>query len=118
MHVMMARPVGGGTCGNLRDAAAVVTSVRMCASYAWSKGNKGFCVFSGAQCFTSADFTQAYKNAEGVSCSQTNSMECFSFDSSQTQARRMDQESDLASQQQSHGRRALEVVGVHTVLNC
>jgi hypothetical protein len=93
MPASIHRPIGGGTCGNLRDAT-VVSSVGMCASYAHTEGNSGFCVVSGTQCFTSDDFQSAYDAAEQADCNTTNVMTCYSFESqSQTSAdsRRSDQ---------------------------
>ncbi len=90
-----ARPIGGGSCGNLRDATIVVSSMGMCASYAWSNQKTGFCIVGG-QCFTSNStetnsvddaFQEAFDAAEQVPCNATGAMACYTF-GSQMQVRR------------------------------
>ncbi len=84
------RPIGDGTCGNLLDATTVVSSLGMCASYAWSNGQTGFCVVSGTQCFTSDDFLDAYSRSQSVSCGTADAMACYTFDQNQPPLRRSD----------------------------
>jgi hypothetical protein len=96
MSLCPGRPIGGGTCGNLRDAATTVSSVGMCASYAWKNQKTGFCILEGTQCFTSSSsgsssnddgFQTAFDASEQVPCNTDGAMTCFTFES-QPQARR------------------------------
>ncbi len=82
------RPVGSGTCGNLRDASALVSSVGMCASYAWSNGKNGFCLVKGSQCFTSDSFQDDYASAVQTNCTERNIMTCYTFEAYQSIKRR------------------------------
>jgi hypothetical protein len=77
------RPIGSGTCGNLRDASTLVTSVGMCASYAWSNGKNGFCLLKGSQCFTSDSFQDDYASAVQTNCTERDVMTCYMFVSAQ-----------------------------------
>ena len=88
-YLCIFRPIGSGTCGNQRDATAVVSSLGMCASYAWSNGNAGFCVVSRTQCFTSVDFQMAYDAADKVQCAATGTMTCYGFATSKPAVRRL-----------------------------
>jgi hypothetical protein len=54
------RAVGGGTCGNFKDADGAVTSVDACARIAGDKGYRGFCIADGSTCLTSRDFFLEY----------------------------------------------------------
>jgi hypothetical protein len=125
------RPIGGGSCGNLRDATIVVSSMGMCASYAWSNQKTGFCIVDG-QCFTSEStdpnslddgFQAAFDAAVQVPCNTPGAMTCYTF-ASQSQARRS--KNRLAAVKQVTGtarRQALTTVvgflsfpGVHCIL--
>jgi hypothetical protein len=58
--VRIKRAVGGGTCGNFRDANAIVTSVHACARLAAEKEYAGFCIADNSTCMTSRDFMLEY----------------------------------------------------------
>jgi hypothetical protein len=92
---LFSRAIGGGTCGTLRDATIVVSSMGMCASYAWSNQKTGFCIVGG-QCFTSDSpdpsstdygFLAAFGAAEQAPCNTPGAMTCYTF-ASHTQATR------------------------------
>jgi hypothetical protein len=95
------RPIGGGTCGNLRDSSLTVSSVGMCASYAWRSNSKGgFCMLSGTQCFTSDTFQQDYASTTQAPCNTSGVMKCYGFEAQQQdlllQRRSGAQSSDLS----------------------
>jgi hypothetical protein len=54
------RAVGGGTCGNFKDADAVVPTVEACARIAAERGFGGFCISEGSMCHTSREFFLQY----------------------------------------------------------
>ncbi len=89
------RPVaigGAHNCDNMNDASKVVSSVGMCASYAWDQGVSGFCELGGGQCFvpasTSTNVETEFGKVQSQSCSTQNTMTCYKLDQPQQQRRR------------------------------
>ncbi len=65
----------------MHDASKVVSSVGMCASYAWEQGVSGFCVLGGGQCFIPesklTNVETEFGKVQSASCSTQNIMSCY-----------------------------------------